>query len=124
MDSRTSILAAHFLARHSRTLFFTTVIYGTVCAVALALGWGGERVTDLLGAWGSLPIVAVICALLWPVMHDSAVSRRRRIAWRMVFVAQMLDLIASAGWGYGVLADNVSIGAWPDLLYVFFYPLV
>ena len=35
----------------------------------------------------------------------------------------MLDLIASIGWGYSALTENVTFGSWPDVLYIFYYPL-
>ena len=57
-------------------------------------------------------------------MVDHSLSRRRRLAWPLVFAAQLLDLVASIGWGYSALTENVSIGAWPDVLYLFYYPLV
>jgi diguanylate cyclase (GGDEF)-like protein/PAS domain S-box-containing protein len=124
MGPRISSLLRHLPARRSRALFCITAIYGCASALALAFGWGGQRIADLLAAWASLPIGVAICVFLWPALWDPAMGRRRRIAWGLVFTAQMLDLIASAGWGYGVITENVSIGAWPDVLYVFFYPLV
>ncbi len=111
-----------FVSRHSRALFFVTLIYGAASALALAFGFGGARVGDLLAAWASLPIGAAICALLWQVFRDPAVSRRRRIAWGLMFAAQALDVVASAGWGYGVITGNLMIGEWPNVLYIFFYP--
>ena len=50
-------------------------------------------------------------------------SRRRRLAWRLIFVALVLDIIASVGWGYSALTENVTFGSWPDVLYIFYYPL-
>ena len=35
----------------------------------------------------------------------------------------MLDIIASIGWGYSALTENVTFGSWPDVLYIFYYPL-
>ena len=52
------------LLRRSRPLFFITVSYGIACALAMAFGWGGAGLQDLLAAWGSLPIGFAICALL------------------------------------------------------------
>jgi diguanylate cyclase (GGDEF)-like protein/PAS domain S-box-containing protein len=89
----------------------------------MVTGWGGQRVTDFIGAWGSFPVSVVICVLLWPSIFDANLSHRRRRAWRLIFAALMLDNIASVGWGYSALTENVTFGSWPDVLYIFYYPL-
>ena len=86
-------------------------------------GWGGEGVAEFLGAWGSFPVSVVICVVLWPSLVDPALSRRRRLAWRLIFAALVLDIVASIGWGYSALTENVTFGSWPDVLYIFYYPL-
>ena len=65
----------------------------------------------------------VICVVLWPSLVDPALSRRRRLAWRLIFAALALDIVASIGWGYSALTENVTFGSWPDVLYIFYYPL-
>jgi diguanylate cyclase (GGDEF)-like protein/PAS domain S-box-containing protein len=124
MSPRISSPFERFLVRNARVVTWCAAIYAGACSLALGFHLGGDDVVELLGAWASLPMIAGICALLWPAMRDPALSRRRRIAWTLVFVAQLLDFVASMGWGYGVLSDNISIGAWPDVLYMFFYPLI
>ncbi|HYJ41101.1 MAG TPA: EAL domain-containing protein [Steroidobacteraceae bacterium] len=89
----------------------------------MVAGWGGEAVTDYIGAWGSFPVSVGICVVLWPSLFDAALSQRRRRAWRLIFAALVLDLIASVGWGYTALTENVTFGSWPDVLYIFYYPL-
>ena len=112
-----------FLARHSRAIFLVTLAYGVACALAMALGTQGSRTGEWLGAFGAWPVGFAICLLLLPRVVDPSLSRRRRIAWLLVLIGQSLDLIASAGWGISVLSGDITIGAWPDVLYVFFYPL-
>ena len=89
----------------------------------MVTGWGGEAVTDFIGAWGSFPVSIVICVVLWPSLMDASLSAHRRRAWRLIFVALVLDIIASVGWGYSALTENVTFGSWPDVLYIFYYPL-
>src|SRR4029079_1970392 len=50
-------------------------------------------------------------------------SARRRLAFRLIFGALLLDFIASIGWGYSALTENVTFGSWPDVLYLFYYPM-
>ena len=114
---------ARFAGRWARTLFAIAVVYTAVCVLFMVAGWGGEAVTDFIGAWGSFPVSVVICVLLWPSLFDPALSHRRRRAWRLIFAALVLDLIASVGWGYSALTENVTFGSWPDVLYIFYYPL-
>ncbi len=124
-DSTITMIAflASISARHSRAIYIGAMLYGVLCAFAMALGKEGSRLEEWLGAFGAWPVGAAICLLLLPRTVDPALSRLRRRAWTLLLVAQLLDLTASTGWGYSVLSGNVSIGAWPDVLYVFFYPL-
>jgi diguanylate cyclase (GGDEF)-like protein/PAS domain S-box-containing protein len=112
-----------FVARGSRVMVVACLGYSLVCVVALLAGFGGEPVSEYIGAWGSFPLDFAILAMLWPSLRDSALSRRRRLAWRMIFAALVLDLVASTGWGYSALTENVTFGSWPDALYLFYYPL-
>jgi diguanylate cyclase (GGDEF)-like protein/PAS domain S-box-containing protein len=114
---------ASFVARWARPLFAISVIYSAVCVLFMVSGWGGAAVTDFIGAWGSFPVSVVICAVLWPSLSDPGLSDRRRRAWQLIFVALVLDLIASVGWAYSALTENVTFGSWPDVLYIFYYPL-
>jgi len=114
---------ARFTARWARTLFAIAVFYSAVCVLVLLTGWGGESVTDYIGAWGSFPVSITICVVLWPLLLDTSLSAHRRRAWRLIFLALMLDNIASVGWGYSALTENVTFGSWPDVLYIFYYPL-
>jgi diguanylate cyclase (GGDEF)-like protein/PAS domain S-box-containing protein len=114
---------ARFTARWARTLFAISVCYTVVCVVVMATGWGGAPVSDYIGAWGSFPVSIAICVVLWPSLTSAALSRRRRRAWRLIFIALLLDIIASVGWGYSALTENVTFGSWPDVLYIFYYPL-
>jgi diguanylate cyclase (GGDEF)-like protein/PAS domain S-box-containing protein len=116
-------LIANFVGRWARTLFAIAVVHSAVCVMFMVTGWGGQPVTDFIGAWGSFPVSVVICVVLWPSMFDPALSHRRRRAWRLIFAALMLDIIASVGWGYSALTENVTFGSWPDVLYIFYYPL-
>jgi diguanylate cyclase (GGDEF)-like protein/PAS domain S-box-containing protein len=112
-----------FIARGSRVMVVACVGYSLACVVALLAGAGGEPVAEYIGAWGSFPLSFAILVMLWPSLRDNALSRRRRLAWRMIFAALVLDLVASTGWGYSALTENVTFGSWPDALYLFYYPL-
>ncbi|HEU5134523.1 MAG TPA: EAL domain-containing protein [Steroidobacteraceae bacterium] len=114
---------ARLTGRWARTLFAISVFYSVACMMLLLTGWGGEAVTDYVGAWGSFPVSITICVVLWPSLMDASLSVHRRRAWRLIFVALMLDNIASIGWGYSALTENVTYGSWPDVLYIFYYPL-
>jgi len=114
---------ATLVARWARGAFAVAVVYTVVCVALLIGGWGGTDVVEYIGAWGSFPVSLGICLVLWPSMVDPALSRRRRLAWRLIFAALALDLIASIGWGYSALTENVTFGSWPDALYIFYYPL-
>ena len=113
----------NFAGRWARTLFAVAVIHSAVCVLVMVAGWGGSSVTDFIGAWGSFPVSVVICVVLWPSMFDAGLSHRRRLAWRLIFAALVLDIVASVGWGYSALTENVTFGSWPDVLYIFYYPL-
>jgi diguanylate cyclase (GGDEF)-like protein/PAS domain S-box-containing protein len=104
-------------------MLIVSVIYGVVCTLAMTLGWGGDEVKDFIGAWGSFPVSIAIGAVLWPSLVDPELSRRRRLAWSMIFAGLVLDIVASVGWGYSALTENVTFGSWPDVLYLFYYPL-
>ena len=114
---------AKFAGRWARTLFAISVTHSAVCVLLMITRWGGEAVTSFVGAWGSFPVSVVICVVLWPSMFDTSLSQRRRRAWRLIFAALILDLIASVGWAYSALTENVTFGSWPDVLYIFYYPL-
>ena len=90
----------------------------------MVAGWGGEAVAEFIGAWGSFPLMRRdLCSCCGRRSPIASLTRRRRLAWRLIFAALMLDLIASVGWGYSALTDNVTFGSWPDVLYLFYYPL-
>ena len=116
-------LVENFAGRWARTLFLVSAAHTAVCVLLMITGWGGEPVTDFIGAWGSWPVSILVCVVLWPSMFDAGLSHRRRRAWRLIFAALILDIIASIGWGYSALTENVTFGSWPDVLYIFYYPL-
>lgn len=104
-----------FTGGWAQTLFAISVFYGIVCMLILVAGWGGQAVTDFVGAWGSFPVSIAIGVVMWPSLRDASSSAHRRRAWRLIFIALMLDNIASIGWGYSALTDNVTFGSWPDV---------
>jgi hypothetical protein len=112
-----------FADRWARISIALCVLYSVACALALAMGWGGEATAAYIGAWGTMPIEAAVALMLWPVVTDAELSSRRRLAFRLFFGALLLDLIASVGWGYSALTENVTFGSWPDVLYLFYYPM-
>jgi diguanylate cyclase (GGDEF)-like protein/PAS domain S-box-containing protein len=116
-------LIGRIVARWAGLAFAISVIYSGACILVMLSGWGGPSAVEFIGAWGSLPVSAAICVVLWPSLVDPKLSARRRLAWRAIFAALVLDLVASIGWGYGAFTENVTIGSWPDVLYIFYYPL-
>ena len=114
---------ARIVARWAGGAFALSVVYAAVCMLIMITGVGGKSVAEYLGAWGSFPVSVVICVVLWPSLVDPALSRRRRLAWGLIFAALALDIVASIGWAYSALTENVTFGSWPDVLYIFFYPL-
>lgn len=109
--------------RWSRLAIAGCVIYGCVISGVLLAGWGGVPVAEWISAWGTFPIMFVLLVMLWPVISDRALSARRRRAYQLMFAASVLDLVASIGWGYGALTDSETFGAWPDVLWIFYYPM-
>ena len=113
---------ANLMTRWSRPTLIVSAIYSAICAAAMTFSVGGAPVRDFIAAWGSFPVSIIIAVLMWPVIRDQSLPHRRRLAWRFVFAATVLDLVASAGWGYSALTENVTFGSWPDVLYIFYYP--
>ena len=112
-----------FADRCARGSIIASVFYSAACALALFLGWGGATTAEFIGAWGTLPVMAAAGLMLWPVINDRTLSRKRRLAYQLLVYALVLDCIASVGWGYSALTENVTLGSWPDVLYLFYYPM-
>jgi diguanylate cyclase (GGDEF)-like protein/PAS domain S-box-containing protein len=111
------------LDRWSRAAIAACVIYTLVMAAFLLLDWGGAETAAWISAWGNFPIVAVVLVLYVPMLRDRALSWRRRRAFQLLFAAQILDVIASVGWGYAALTTSDTWGAWPDVVWIGWYPL-
>jgi len=109
--------------RWSRLAIAGCVLYGCVISVILLAGWGGEQVAGWIGAWGTFPIMFTMLFMLWPVITDRGLSAKRRLAFRLLFGAGILDSIASIGWGYTALTASETFGSWPDVLWIFDYPM-
>lgn len=118
MDGKIHIL----MTRWARPTLIVSAIWSVLCAAAMVFGWGGEGVRNWLAAWGSFPVSVAIAALMVPIIRDRGLTPRRRLAWQLVFVTVVLDLIASVAWGYRALTDMETFGSWPDVLYIFYYP--
>ena len=114
---------AKFADRWARTSVNLSLIYSGVCAATLIAGWGGVQAAEFIGAWGTFPLMLATGLMLWPVITDQSLRPRCRLAFRLIFAALVLDFIASAGWGYAALTGRETIGAWPDVLYLFYYPM-
>lgn len=118
-----SVSMGSFLDRWSRAITAGVVIYAAACAIVLLGNWANEDLRTWLSAWGNLPLMAIILAALWPELGDTSRSVRRRRAFQLLFAAQLVDLVASIGWGYGALTTSETFGSWPDLVWILFYPL-
>jgi diguanylate cyclase (GGDEF)-like protein/PAS domain S-box-containing protein len=114
----------NFTHRWSVAIITLGVSYSCACALALVFGWGGEAVAGFVGAWGRFPLMIALAFMLWPVATEVALSIRRRRAYQLFFLALVLDIIASIGWGIDALTGNATFGSWPDVLYLTYYPLV
>ncbi len=112
-----------FAGRWGRTLVILSLVYSVACAAVVFAGWGGQAAAGFVGAWGTFPLMIVAALVLWPVIVDPMQTRRCRLAFRLIFGALLLDFIATAGWGYDALSGEETIGAWPDVLYLFYYPM-
>jgi len=112
-----------FVERWSRPAVAGCIVYGCLISLVLLAGWGGESVAAWIGAWGTFPIMITMLLLMWPVIRDHGLSRRRRIAFTLLFSAGILDAIASIGWGYRALTASDTFGSWPDVLWVLDYPM-
>jgi diguanylate cyclase (GGDEF)-like protein/PAS domain S-box-containing protein len=60
---------------------------------------------------------------MWPVITDATLSLLRRRAYQMFFAALVLDFVASVGWSLSGVASEAAYGTWPDILFLFYYPL-
>ena len=112
-----------FAGRWGRTLVILSLVYSAACAAVVFTGWGGQAAAGAVGAWGTFPLMIVAGLVLWPVIVDPMQSRRCRLAFGLIFGALVLDFIATAGWSYDALNGEGTIGAWPDVLYLFYYPM-
>jgi hypothetical protein len=110
--------------RWSRVAILGCVAYSCVLA-AINLGdLGGAGAAEWVSAWGNVPLMFVFLVMCWPVITDRRLGVRRRLAYQLIFAAQILDLVASVGWGYSALTASETFGAWPDVVWLFYYPLV
>ena len=112
-----------FADRWAKQSGLLCLVYSLACTLLILTGWGGQALSEFLGAWGTYPLVAATVLMLWPVISDVSLTYRRRLAFRLVFGALILDLVASAGWGYYALTGEATMNVWPDVLYLFYYPM-
>jgi diguanylate cyclase (GGDEF)-like protein/PAS domain S-box-containing protein len=113
----------NFVDRWSRKAIVAGVLYSCSCVFVMLTGIGGTRAADVIGAWGAFPLIFLFIVMLWPVINDASLTRERRLAFRLIFAAEVLDVIATLGWGYSALTADVTFGSWPDVLWLFYYPL-
>jgi diguanylate cyclase (GGDEF)-like protein/PAS domain S-box-containing protein len=116
-------LLQRVLARRSRLVIVVAALYSAACASVLLTHAGGDAVARQLGAWGTFPLSIAILITLWPSMTGAHLNRRRRLAWQLMFAAVAFDLVAGIGWSFDAVFENVTIGSWPDVVYLFYYPL-
>jgi diguanylate cyclase (GGDEF)-like protein/PAS domain S-box-containing protein len=114
---------ASLLDRWSRVIITCCLALSVAQAAVLLSGFGGEDISAWVGTWGNLPAMLVILVMLWPIVTDPRLSPMRRRAFQLIAIAQVLDLVASIGWGYSALTISETWGLWPDVVWIFFYPL-
>ncbi len=112
-----------FLDRWSRALIAGGIVYSCVISVVLLAGWGGDSVAEWISAWATFPVMGVMLVMMWSVITDRSLSPYRRRAFQLIFAAGVLDFVASVGWGYGALTASETFGSWPDVVWLFYYPL-
>src|SRR5262245_2441703 len=105
--------------RWARPAGVACLVYCLVCTLLLLTGWGGEATGEYIGLWGTYPLALATGLMLWPVITDASLSRRRRLAFRLIFASTILDSLANAGWGYYAAMGNETVNTWPDVLYLF-----
>src|SRR6478752_6456360 len=91
---------SRFADRWTPAAFVLCFVYSLACASSLLFGWGGTRAAEFIGAWGTTPVELFALLLLWPLMRAASLTRLRRLAYRLLFGALVLDLAANLGWGY------------------------
>jgi diguanylate cyclase (GGDEF)-like protein/PAS domain S-box-containing protein len=114
---------ASLLDRWSRAIIGICIFHALGMVFVVLSGAGGNRAAEWISAWGNLPIMGLVLVMLWPLATDATLTRRRRRAFQLLFLAQVVDLIASVGWGYGALIEHQTWGSWPDVLWIAYYPL-
>src|SRR5689334_16254427 len=107
----------------SRVAIAGCVVYACAISFVLLAGWGGAGFAAWIGAWGTFPIMLAMLAFMWPVITNRELSPPRRRAFQLMFMAGILDAIASIGWGYSALTASETFGSWPDVLWVLDYPM-
>ena len=118
-----SILPANLADRLAPPAIATCVIFSCACVLTLTFGWGGSSATEAISAWASLPLISVVALLMLPVLTDPSLRPRRRRAYQLYFVALILDLVASIGWATAGVTNDEVHGSWPDILFLFYYPI-
>ena len=109
--------------RWSRVAIAAGVMYSASCAFVMLSGLGGARVAEAIGAWSAFPLILVFTLMLWPVITDRSLTPARRLAFRLIFAAEIIDIVAYFGWGYSALTGSSTYGSWPDFLWIFYNPL-
>jgi diguanylate cyclase (GGDEF)-like protein/PAS domain S-box-containing protein len=113
-----------FADRWAQASIVACAVYTLLCALVLFTGWGGAHLKELAGTFGTFPLLAAIALMLWPVVTDPTLSRRRRLAYQVIFASNILDGVASVGWACGAVTGQYAFGSWPDTLYLLYYPLM
>src|SRR5688572_5332160 len=111
------------LDRWSRVLIAGCIVYSCVIALVLLAGWGGESTAEWISAWATFPVMITMLVMMWSVITERTLSPYRRRAFQLMFAAGLLDLVASVGWGYSALTASETFGSWPDVVWLFYYPL-
>jgi diguanylate cyclase (GGDEF)-like protein/PAS domain S-box-containing protein len=106
-----------------RAVILLCIAYSAICGFVILSGWGGTGAAEFVSAWGNFPLIGIVGVYVWPLLHDARLPRLRRIAFQLIFAATVIDVVASIGWAYGALNSNVTFGSWPDVMWMFYYPL-
>src|SRR5688572_28062507 len=113
-----------FADRWAHTSIVACLACTVVCSLVLFTGAGGERAVEIVGAFGTIPLLIAVQLMLWPVITDPSLTARRRLAYRVLFAANTLDFVASVGWSLIALAGQETFSTWPDALYLLYYPML
>jgi PAS domain S-box-containing protein len=106
--------------RWPRTWLWLLWLYPAVLAVLVGMRIA-TRDPRPLSAWCEVPAQLAVLYLIVRLLVDSALPRQRAVAWRFLFVATVLDLVANIAWMEIAESRAVLYGSAADFGFVLNY---